>query len=73
MIATPLSALAFLACLASLGIGVAATLVGAVVAVLADPGEQPFVISPQVGGVMSALLGLLVFLASPTLLARSLV
>ncbi len=73
MIATLLSALAFLACLAGLGIGVAATLVGAVVAVLADPGEQPFVISPQVGGVFSALLGLLVFLTTATLLARSLV
>jgi hypothetical protein len=73
MTATILFTLAFLACLAGLGVGVVATLVGTIVAVLAQPGDLSIEIPPRAAGVAAMLLGLLIFVVAATLLARSIV
>jgi hypothetical protein len=71
MIATVFSALAFAAGIAALGVGIAATLIGAIVAVVAQPGDWSIAVPPRAAGVTSALLGLLIFVAAATLLAKS--
>ncbi len=73
MIATILSIVAFAACLAALGAGAAATLMGAIVAVLASPGEWSFAVSERTAGVLSSLSGVLVFAAATTLLIHGVV
>jgi hypothetical protein len=70
MIATVISAVSVIACLAGLGVGIVATMLGVTVAVLAQPGDCPVEIPPCAAGVMSMSLGLLVFIAAAASLLK---
>ncbi len=72
MIETILYALGFLACIAMLGIGIGATMVGAVMVAVAGTYDRPFEVSPRLAGLAFALIGLIVFAAAVALILLAL-
>lgn len=72
MIATILYALGFLACIVMLGIGIGATMAGAVVIAVAGTYDRPFAVSPRHAGLASALIGLIVFAVAVALILLAL-
>jgi len=73
MIPSFLAILAFIACVAALGVGIVAAMLGGFVAVLSQPADRIMGCHPVAAGMTSALIGLLVFLAAALLLARAIV
>lgn len=68
MLATVTTILAAFAILLGLGVGAMATVLGAMVAMLAHDGDLPFPFPPVWAGIVAVVLGLAIFLAAATFL-----
>lgn len=73
MIAQIFAIAGFIACLAALGIGIVATMLGAIVAVVSPRVDRIMGWHPVPAGMTSALVGLLVFVTAAVLLGRAIV
>ncbi|NIJ29730.1 hypothetical protein FHT00_001677 [Sphingomonas insulae] len=73
MIATVLPIVGFIACVAALGVGIAGTMLGSIVAIVSQPTDRILGCHPVAAGATAALLGLLIFLTAAVLLGQAIV